>query len=242
MRMPGWRTMPTHNAVNVMKLLLVEDNEQLAHWLAKILEDDGFVLDRVSDGDAADRFLRTTRYDVVLLDLNLPNLSGKGVLRRLRERGDDTPVLILTASGSVDEKVICLSAGADDYVVKPFDARELVARVKVLVRRQLPSRSNSTRCGDLSYDIDRRQFSVAGEVLSLTPREHAVLETLILKAKKTVSKPMLADSLGSSTTHTSEDAIEIYVSRLRKKLEKSTATIITLRGLGYLLQASSDDE
>jgi two-component system response regulator TctD len=105
MRMPGWRTMPTHNAVNVMKLLLVEDNEQLAHWLAKILEDDGFVLDRVSDGDAADRFLRTTRYDVVLLDLNLPNLSGKGVLRRLRERGDDTPVLILTASGSVDEKV-----------------------------------------------------------------------------------------------------------------------------------------
>ncbi len=116
------------NVVNVMKLLLVEDNEQLAHWLAKILEDDGFVLDRVSDGDAADRFLRTTRYDVVLLDLNLPNLSGKGVLRRLRERGDDTPVLILTASGSVDEKVICLSAGVDDYLVKPFDARELVAR------------------------------------------------------------------------------------------------------------------
>jgi len=225
-----------------MKLLLVEDNDQLAHWLQKIFQDDGFVLDRVSDGDSADRQLRTARYDVVLLDLNLPLLSGKGVLRRLRERGDDTPVLILTASGSVDEKVQCLGAGADDYVVKPFDARELVARVKALVRRLMPGRATSLKCGDLTYDLDRRQFAIVGEWLNLTPREHAVLEALMLKVGKTVSKPMLADSIGDATSYTSDDAIEIYVSRLRKKLENSSAMIITLRGLGYLLQARDDDD
>ena len=224
-----------------MKVLLVEDNEQLAHWLMRILAEDGFVLDHVRDGESADRFLRIGRYDVVLLDLNLPGFSGKAVLRRLRERADATPVLILTATGSVDEKVVCLTAGADDYVVKPFDARELVARIKVLVRRQLPSRSNVTACGDLSYNLDTRQFTVDVEPLALTPKEHVVLETLILKVGKTVSKSALASSLDSALSHTSEDAIEIYVSRVRKKLEHSAATIITLRGLGYLLQASDDE-
>lgn len=225
-----------------MRLLLVEDNDQLAHWLARILQDDGFMLDRVSDGAAAEDALRAIPYDVVLLDLNLPQLSGKNVLRRMRERADSTPVLILTATGAVDEKVLCLSAGADDYMVKPFDARELVARVKVLARRQAPSRTNRLKCGDLVYDMDRRQFTVAGLPLTLTPREHAVLEALMLRARKTVGKSMLADSLSHADTPTSEDAIEIYVSRLRKKLEDSTATIITLRGLGYLLEDGEDGE
>ncbi|WP_347558886.1 response regulator transcription factor [Robbsia sp. KACC 23696] len=225
-----------------MKVLLVEDNEQLAHWIARILQDDGFLLDQVRDGENADLMLRTNHYDVVLLDLNLPGFSGKAVLRRLRERGDATPVLILTATGSVDEKVVCLTAGADDYVVKPFDSRELVARVKVLVRRQLPSRANVVHCGDLAYNLDTRQFTVDAQALALRPKEHAVLETLILKAGKTVSKSALAASLGDATSHTTEDAIEIYVSRVRKKLEHSAATIITLRGLGYLLQAGDDEE
>jgi two-component system response regulator TctD len=228
--------------IEAMRLLLVEDNDQLAHWLARILQDDGFMLDRVSDGEAADTAMRAVPYDVVLLDLNLPQLSGKSVLRRMRERGDATPVLILTATGAVDEKVVCLGAGADDYIVKPFDARELVARVKVLARRQSSSRSNRLKCGNLTYDMDRCQFAVEGEPLTLTPREHAVLEALILRAKKTVAKTLLADSLSNADTSTSEDAIEIYVSRLRKKLEKSTATIITLRGLGYLLEDGADDE
>lgn len=223
-----------------MRLLLVEDNDQLAHWLERTLEDDGFVLDRVCDGEAAENALRFVPYDVVLLDLNLPQMSGKTVLRRMRERSDETPVLILTATGAVDEKVACLGAGADDYIVKPFDARELVARVKVLARRQTPSRSNRLRCGNLSYDMDRRQFAVDGEVLALTPREHAVLEALILRVKKTVPKTMLAEFLGNADAPTSEDAIEIYVSRLRKKLENSSATIITLRGLGYLLEDGDD--
>jgi two-component system, OmpR family, response regulator TctD len=228
--------------MDAMRLLLVEDNDQLAHWLARMLRDEGFMLDHVSNGESAESALRATPYDVVLLDLNLPQLSGKNVLRRMREREDATPVMILTATGAVDEKVVCFGAGADDYIVKPFDARELVARVKVLARRQAPSRSNRVKCGNLTYDMDRCQFTVEGEPLTLTPREHAVLEALILRAKKTVAKTMLADSLSNADTPTSEDAIEIYVSRLRKKLEKSTATIITLRGLGYLLEDGADDE
>jgi two-component system, OmpR family, response regulator TctD len=225
-----------------MRLLLVEDNEQLAHWLIRTLTDDGFALDHVGDGEAAEDALRASPYDVVLLDLNLPRMSGKALLRRMRSRGDATPVLILTATGAIDEKVVCLGAGADDYIVKPFDARELVARVKVLARRQAPSRSNRVRCGNLLYDMDTLRFFVDDEPLTLTPREHTVLETLILRAKKTVSKAALAESVSDADAPTSEDAIEIYVSRLRKKLEKSTATIITLRGLGYLLEDAEAEE
>jgi two-component system response regulator TctD len=219
-----------------MRLLLIEDNRQLAHWLSKTLTDEGFLVEHALDGEIAEASLRNARYDVVLLDLNLPGMSGKALLRRMRENANDTPVLVLTATGDVGEKVICLSAGADDYVVKPFDDRELVARIKVLARRHAPARSNRIRCGTLLYDMDRRQFFVDEEALSLTPREHAVLEALILQAGRTVSKAVLAEALNDKDAPPSADAIEIYVSRLRKKIEKSTAAIITLRGLGYLLE------
>ena len=219
-----------------MKLLLIEDNRQLAHWLAKTLTDEGFLVDHVLDGEEAIASLADMRYDVVLLDLNLPGMSGKAVLRRLREGGNDTPVLVLTATGDIGEKVICLSDGADDYVVKPFDDRELIARIKVLARRHAPMRSNRIRCGSLLFDMDRRQFFVGDDALTLTPREHAVLEALILQAGRTVSKTVLAEAVDDRDAPPSGHAIEIYISRLRKKIEKSTAAIITLRGLGYLLQ------
>jgi two-component system, OmpR family, response regulator TctD len=219
-----------------MKLLLIEDNRQLAHWVAKTLTDEGFVVDHVPDGEAAQASLAGTHYDVVLLDLNLPGMSGKAVLRRMRENANDTPVLVLTATGDIGEKVILLADGADDYVVKPFDDRELIARIKALARRHAPVRSNRLRCGTLLYDMDRRQFFVDDEALSLTPREHAVLEALILQTGRTVSKAVLAEAVNDRDAPPSGDAIEIYISRLRKKLEKSTAAIITLRGLGYLLE------
>ena len=136
-----------------MKLLLIEDNPQLAHWLSSLLREQDFVVDHVDNGDAADRLLTQTAYDVVLLDLNIPQLSGKAVLRRLRERGDQVPVIILTATASLDQKVLCLEIGADDYLVKPFEIRELVARIKVLVRRQMPGKANDIACGDLRYDL-----------------------------------------------------------------------------------------
>ena len=219
-----------------MKLLLIEDNPTLVHWLVKTLEEQGFACDAVQDGDAADSLLQTNAYDVVLLDLNLPKLSGKNVLRRLRHRGDATPVLVLTASGSIDEKVELLGSGADDYLVKPFEVRELVARIKVLIRRQTPARANEVSCGDLVFDINTGQFALDGAPLNVTPRERTVLEALMLRANKTVSKSALADAIFTLADDPSEDAIEIYVSRLRKKLEGSSATIVTLRGLGYLLR------
>ncbi|APW36713.1 DNA-binding response regulator [Rhodoferax koreense] len=223
-----------------MKLLLIEDNPELAHWLASLLREQDFVVDHVEDGDAADRLLQQAGYDVVLLDLNLPQLSGKGVLRRLRERGDTVPVIILTASASLDQKVLCLEIGADDYLVKPFEARELVARIKALVRRQMPGKANDLACGDLRYDLRTRQFTLAGVQLPLPPRERTLLETLILKAGSTVSKQVLIDSVFGLDEEASADAVDIYLHRLRKKLEASQATIITLRGVGYLLRTREE--
>jgi DNA-binding response OmpR family regulator len=223
-----------------VKVLLVEDNLQLAHWLASLLREQGMGVDAVADGDAADRLLRAAGYDVVLLDLNLPELSGKGVLRRLRERGDPVPVIVLTASASLDQKVQLLEIGADDYLVKPVEARELVARIKAVVRRQVPGKANEIDCGDLHYDLLTRSFTLAGQPLALPPRERALLEALMLKLGSTVRNQALLDSLFEHDEPASADAVEIYVSRLRKKLDGSRATIITLRGVGYLLRVRDD--
>ncbi|WP_158902153.1 response regulator [Burkholderia sp. L27(2015)] len=223
-----------------MKLLLIEDNPALAHWLEKLLSEQKFVVDHVLDGEAADRMLQCTRYDAVLLDLNLPKMSGAAVLRRLRERRDDVPVLILTASGSIDEKVECLGAGADDYLVKPFEVRELIARIKVLLRRQTAGKATEIICGDLTYQFNTRQFTLTSLPLPLPPRERSVLEALMLKLGSSVSKAALMDTIFSMQDEPSVDAIEIYVHRLRKKLEQSKATIVTLRGVGYLLKPKND--
>ena len=223
-----------------MKLLLIEDNEQLAHWLAQLLREQDFVVDHVADGEAADQLLQQGRYDVVLLDLNLPRLSGKGVLRRIRERQDDVAVIVLTATASLDQKVLCLEIGADDYLVKPIEVRELVARIQALVRRQRPGKANDIVCGDLRYDLRTRQFTLAGAELTLPPRERSLLEALVLHAGTAVSKQALVDSLFSLDEEASADAIDLYVHRLRKKLEASSATIITLRGVGFLLRTREE--
>jgi len=137
--------------------------------------------------------------------------------------------------------VLCLEIGADDYLVKPFEIRELVARIKVLVRRQMPGKANDIACGDLRYDLRTRQFALAGEELSLPPRERTLLETLMLKAGSTVSKQALIDAMFGLDDEPSADAVDIYIHRLRKKLEASQATIITLRGVGYLLRTRQED-
>ena len=220
---------------STMKILLIEDNRELAESLVNVLKTERFTVDWVEDGSQADSILQTESYDAVLLDLLLPHMTGKQILRRLRERHNNAPVLILTASDSLDEKVTCLSAGADDYLVKPFEIRELVARIKALIRRQAPDKAPEMNCGDLLYNTDTRQFFVAGMALALTTREHAVLEILMIRQGKTVSKQTLVNGVFGLQDDPSEDAIEIYVHRLRKKLSECAATITTLRGLGYLL-------
>ncbi|KWR87429.1 response regulator [Cupriavidus sp. IDO] len=219
-----------------MKVLLIEDNVSLIHWLARLLKEDRFVVDTALDGEVADQLLQMQHYDVVLLDLQIPRLSGKSVLRRLRARHNNVPVLMVTASGSVDEKVECLGLGADDYLVKPFEVRELVARIKALARRQAGEKQSDLTCGDLSYNNDTRQFHVRGEPLALRLKEHATLEILIKRLGKTVSKTTLMEGIYALEEDASEDAVEIYIHRIRKKLEGCQAAIVTLRGLGYLLQ------
>ncbi|KFX64495.1 MULTISPECIES: response regulator [Paraburkholderia] len=220
-----------------MKLLLVEDNAELAHWVVNLLRRENFAIDCVGDGESADRLLAAQCYDVVLLDIQLPRMDGKEVLARLRRRGDKVPVVILTAYGSTDDKVDCFSAGADDYVVKPFDARELVARIKALIRRQAGAMSGCLVCGDLEYIPDTRDFRHNNLPLALRARERTILEALMLRQGKTVSKTTLMDSVFGLDDEPSADAIDIYIHRLRRHLALSSAQIVTLRGLGYILRS-----
>lgn len=222
-----------------MRLLLVEDNLSLADWLARALRQNRYTVDCAYDGAQADQLLRTESYDLVILDLSLPKVDGREVLRRLRTRGANVPVLILTATNTVQGRVQGLNQGADDYVAKPFDVSELDARMRAILRRANQSANPVLECGSLRYDGNTRLFSISEKPLALPPREHAVLETLILKQGKTVSKHAIASSLFAVTETTAPDAIEIYVSRLRKKLEPSDAALVTLRGLGYLLKRRS---
>lgn len=226
-----------------MKLLLVEDDADLARWVMNLMQVEQFAIDWAHNGECAQTLLGLQCYDAVLLDLRLPGISGKELLARLRHKRDDVPVLMLTANGSTDDKVACFSAGADDYVVKPFDARELVARIKALIRRQAAGdKGQSIECGDLRYLFDSREFVLRDERLPLRRREHAILETLILKQGKTVSKATLMDKIFTLDEEPSADAIDIYIHRLRKHLAASTAKIMTLRGLGYILREEESPE
>ena len=219
-----------------MRLLLVEDNVVLADWLRRALRAGQYTVDWLASGAEADYLLRSETYDLVILDLGLPGLDGTEVLRRLRARACATPVLVLTADNSVRSRVSELDHGADDDMSKPFELEELEARIRVLLRRSARQANPRVVCGNLVYDSNAREFSLAGQALPLTPRERAVLEVLMMKAGSTVTKPALAQSLFSIDEPVSADAIEIYVHRLRKKLDGSTAAIVTLRGLGYLLR------
>jgi len=221
-----------------MRLLLVEDQEELAEWLAKALRQGGHAVDVMGRGDHADHALLTQPYDLVILDLSLPGMDGLEVLKRLRARGGDLPVLILTARGSIDERVIGLNLGADDYLVKPFELSELEARIKALLRRG-QGRSPVVRVGRLAFDSSSRLAAIDDRPLSLTPRELAVLEALLARLGRPVARELLFEKVFDMDTDARPEAIESYVSRLRKKLEGSGAGITTLRGLGYLLGESA---
>ncbi|MGJ7917026.1 response regulator [Massilia sp. LXY-6] len=220
-----------------MKLLLTEDNRDLSAWLTRLLNQSGYVVEQAFSGEEADLLLRTQTYDAILLDLTLPLLSGQTLLRRLRSEDNGVPVLIISAQDSLQDIVEHLNLGADDYLAKPFDIQELEARLRCLLRRASGKANPVFNCGSLSYDSNSKIFRVREQVLQLTPREHAVLETLMRKVGKTVSKRDLADSLVILNDMVTPKALEVYMVRLRKKLEDSGVAIITLRGLGYMLSA-----
>jgi two-component system, OmpR family, response regulator TctD len=220
-----------------VRVLLAEDNRQLADWLGKALGQGGFAVDCMADGIEADHVLLTQAYDVVVLDLGLPRMDGLEVLRRLRRRGSRVPVLILTARGAIDDRVEGLNLGADDYLPKPFKLTELEARIRALIRRAQGGASPKLKLGALEYDSVTRMFTLHDETLVLRPKEHAVLEVLMRRAGKAVSKASVHEQIFSLDATTSPEAVEIYVHRLRRKLEGSGIAIVTLRGLGYVLES-----
>ncbi|RCS57013.1 response regulator [Parvibium lacunae] len=225
-----------------MHVLLVEDTPDLARWISQALRTLRFTVSVVSDGpDALDVLVAGHPIDIVILDLSLPTLDGLTVLQRLRARGDHTPVLILTARASTAERVAGLNAGADDYLAKPFDLAELEARCHALLRRRATSAVQPEIClGQLRFDRQEKAFYIGTASLNLTPRELAVLETLILKAGRAVAKEHVFQQVFMHEQDANPEAIEVYVHRLRKKLQGAGVEIVTLRGLGYLLQNRHD--
>jgi len=222
-----------------MHILLVEDNASLSTWLAQALSRAGYAVDIAHDGETAVAMLQGQHFDVVVLDIDLPRLSGIEVLGRLRSGGNDVPVLILTADDGLQARIDGLDAGADDYLPKPFDLGELEARLRAIARRNVGQKNPELSCGSLRYNTNTREFFVAAERLRLTRREHALLEVLLYHVGKTVSKTQLLDSVYTLDDEPDTGKIEVGMSRLRRKLASSDARIFTLRGLGYLLKRAA---
>jgi two-component system OmpR family response regulator len=224
-----------------LRILLVEDDGILANTLSLVLHQSGYVVDLVNDGTSADHALTHDVYDLVVLDLGLPGLDGMQVLKRLRSRKSQVPVLILTARDSLSDRVGGLDLGADDYLTKPFDLPELEARIRALIRRKHGTSDTFIEYGPLQYDSIGKRVMVGDQILDLSARDISVLEILLLRAGRVVSKEHLAERLYGWGEVIGNNAIEVGIHRLRKKLEPVGINIRTIRGLGYLLDKPDAD-
>ncbi|WP_288109148.1 response regulator transcription factor [Limnobacter sp.] len=218
-----------------MNILLVEDDPVLASGISRVLEGHGMNVETINNGSTADALVRQIEFSAVILDIGLPGLDGFEVLRRMRQRNDVTPVLLLTARDAIQDRVHGLEVGADDYLIKPFATPELVARVKALIRRSRGA-DNAISLGDLTMDYFARRVQICGQTVDLSVREWTVLEYLVRNLGRVLSKQQIIDAIFTTDTEVSLNAIEVYVSRLRLKLAGSGLRIRTIRGFGYLLE------
>ncbi len=219
-----------------MRILIAEDDQVLADGLLRTLRGNGYAVDHVASGSEADAALSTQEFDLLILDLGLPRLHGFDVLKKLRARGSATPVLILTAADSVEQRVKGLDLGADDYMAKPFSLQELEARVRALARRGMGVASNVIKHGPLTFDTTGRVAYIHDTMVELSARELGLLEVLLQRAGRLVSKDQLVERLCEWGDEVSNNAIAIYILRLRKKIEQGPIRIATVRGLGYCLE------
>ena len=219
-----------------MRILVAEDDLSLAEGLLQSLRQAGYAVDCAKDGDEAEAALEANEFDLLILDLGLPKKSGLEVLKRLRSRSSKVPVLILTARDSLSDRVTGLDAGADDYLAKPFELAELAARVRALARRGMAGGLALVSHGALTYDQVGRIARLNGEPIELSAREAGLLEIFLQRAGRLVSKDQLVNHLCEWGEEVSGNAIEVYVHRLRKKLDPGGVRIVTVRGLGYSLE------
>jgi two-component system response regulator TctD len=224
------------------RILLVEDDGALVRGLVAILRSDGYSVDSARDGASALALMRDEPYAVILLDVNLPGMSGFEVLRTLRARGCRAPILLLTARDSLDDRVKGLDLGADDYLLKPFEPPELTARLRALMRRPAVDPSPIIRVGNLEIDRSRCVIWVSGEPVELRRREWVLLERLAVRVGKVVSKERLATEMFGFDEVVAPNAIEVYVARLRRKLGPRGPSIRTMRGLGYVMEPGPASE
>ncbi|MDP5219187.1 response regulator transcription factor [Ruegeria sp. 2205SS24-7] len=221
-----------------MRIVIVEDNEALANAIAYRLRDRGHAADVLHDGREADAFLAREGADLVVLDINLPGRSGFDILRAMREREDSAPVILLTARSETSDRVAGLDMGADDYLVKPFEMDELEARIRALSRRKSLDYGARERIGRLEFDRTSREFKADGMALDVPRREMAVLECLLERRGRIVSKAQLTDHVYGVGADVDDTAVEPHVSRLRKRLGAYGISIKTARGLGYMLEVA----
>jgi two-component system OmpR family response regulator len=223
-----------------VRILIAEDDAILAGGLRCILQKSGYAVDWVKNGAEADAALASNEFDLLILDISLPKLSGLEVLKRLRARNSRLPVLLLTALDSIEDRVRGLDAGADDYLVKPFQLAELEARARALTRRGMSGAPTLIKHGRLSFDQVGRVAELDGERLELSARELSLLELFLHRQGRLVHKDLLVDHLCEWGEEVSTNAIEVYVHRLRKKLEPGGVKILTVRGVGYCLEVAAE--
>jgi len=219
-----------------MNVLIVEDDKLLADGLKSALERASYKVTHADNGLVADQQLRAYEFDLVVLDLGLPDMDGLEVLRALRQRKQAVPVLVLTARDGMDQQIESLDAGADDYMEKPFDLRELQARVRALLRRGTAEIREKVELGSLQLDLFQRTATLDGKLLELPVREFEVLETLVVQSPRVVGKARLNQRLALHSEDIGPNAVEVYIHRLRRRLDLSGVFIRTVRGVGYSIE------
>ena len=227
-----------------MRILVVEDSADMNRLIVKTLKKNDYSVDGCFDGEEAQSYLLGAQYDGVVLDVMMPKLDGYGLLCWMREKGIDTPVLFLTARDAVSDRVKGLDLGADDYLVKPFDFDELLARIRAMTRKRNGNRTNSFTLADLTVDVQRRTATRAGQEIQLLPKEFTILEHLIRNQGIVLSREQLEDKIWNYEFSGSSNNIDGYMSRLRKKIdgENSTKLIHTIRGVGWVLKVGENPD